>query len=327
MHLEPVHVRAPTAAPDPDGPGHLEPGLLVARLVLARGVALVLSAPHCCKELRRCTAGRSRLAAGCRAVIRRPTFAVFSLLLADKGQRNAQSTSLAFSLLLTTGSAQTNKHPPSPSTTAKSAQATFSALSRGPDECSLGQSRMMHGVQKVNIDLRLRQKHAPIFTCTAKLKSLAITNSHLQHSADTLRRSYPYCTDAQETQKLCTCGRERAFPTDVGLIFGVTGQLRAQLTTQQSECARLRLEQTKLAMLSLLKSKATQWILLRLPWWLNHLEPKGYAEALVLKKHPRILMERCLDFGARVRNKTLFIAKYESPTFKVTTPLPHVLHN
>ena len=51
------------------------------------------------------------------------------------------------------------------------------------------------------------------------------------------------------------------------------------------------------------------------------------GEALVLKKHPRILMERCLDFGARVRNKALFIAKYESPTFKVTTPLPHVLHN
>ena len=27
-------------------------------------------------------------------------------------------------------------------------------------------------------------------------------------------------------------------------------------------------------------------------------------------------MERCLDFGARVRNKALFIAKYESPTFQ-----------
>ena len=58
------------------------------------------------------------------------TFAAFSLLLADKGPRNAQSTSLAFSLLLTKGSAQTNKHPPSPSTTAKSTPATFSALSR-----------------------------------------------------------------------------------------------------------------------------------------------------------------------------------------------------
>ena len=51
------------------------------------------------------------------------------------------------------------------------------------------------------------------------------------------------------------------------------------------------------------------------------------GETLILKKHPRILMERCLDFGARVRNKALFIAKYESTTFKVTTPLPHVLHN
>ena len=31
---------------------------------------------------------------------------------------------------------------------------------------------MMHGVQKVNIDLRLRQEHAPIFPCAAKLKGL-----------------------------------------------------------------------------------------------------------------------------------------------------------
>ena len=130
------------------------------------------------------------------------TFAAFSLLLADKGQRNAQSTSLAFSLLLTRGSAQTNKHPPSPSTTAKSTQAAFCALNRGPDKCSLGQSRMMHDVQKINIDLRLRQKHAPIFTCTAKLKGLVKANSHLRHSADTLRRSYPYCTDAQETKRV-----------------------------------------------------------------------------------------------------------------------------
>ena len=64
------------------------------------------------------------------------------------------------------------------------------------------ESRMMHDVQKVNIDLRLRQKHAPIFTCTANLKGLVKANSHLRHSADTFRQSYPYCTDVQETKRV-----------------------------------------------------------------------------------------------------------------------------
>ena len=161
----------------------------MTRLVLARGRGNC--ALHCCKELIRCTGGRGRLTAGCRAVIRinrqragvshtvsstalthagwyshtasstatareldaskAQTFAAFSLLLADKGPRNAQSTSLAFSLLLTKGSAQTNKHPPSPSTTAKPTQATCSALSRvgltsafGPFENDARRSKGKH---------------------------------------------------------------------------------------------------------------------------------------------------------------------------------------
>ena len=134
-------------------------------------MALVLSALHCCKELIRCTGGRGRLAAGCRAVIQRPNLCC--VLALTSRQRPAQCAKHFLGVLaLTNQGKRTNKHhPPSPSTTAKSTQATFSALGR-VGLTSAVWSRMMHGVQKINIDLKLRQKHAPIFTCTAKLKGL-----------------------------------------------------------------------------------------------------------------------------------------------------------
>ena len=137
-------------------------GHLVARLVLARGRGNCTSALHCCKELIRCTGGRGRLAAGCRAVIRinrqragvshtvsstalthavagiatqqaaqpphanwmhqRPNLCCVLALTSRQRPAQCAKHSLAFSLLLTKGSAQTNKHPPSPSTTANQQQ-------------------------------------------------------------------------------------------------------------------------------------------------------------------------------------------------------------
>ena len=71
---------------------------------------------------------------------------------------------------------------------------------------------MMHGVQKINIDLKLLQKHAPIFTCTAKLKGLV----KLIRTCN--RVQIPYAEAIRTAQ--CTRdtknesnGRERALPT------------------------------------------------------------------------------------------------------------------
>ena len=71
---------------------------------------------------------------------------------------------------------------------------------------------MMHGVQKINIDLKLRQKHAPIFTCTAKLKGL------VKPIRTCNRVQIPYAEATRTAQRTRDSknelnGRERALPT------------------------------------------------------------------------------------------------------------------
>ena len=70
---------------------------------------------------------------------------------------------------------------------------------------------MMHGVQKINIDLKLRQKHAAIFTCTAKLKGL-VKLIRACNRVQIPYAEYPYCTMCKRHQNELN-GRERALPT------------------------------------------------------------------------------------------------------------------